>query len=284
MKRLVLSLLLGLLLTASCTQQLEEPTIQTFTGEELFGSIFFLQGNAVNKISHLKSMKDEIDLSTAGDLKEALSTVKNDIIDIISKSDASFFSRFQSDVQSGNHLKIENAIKYGLAELQEASKLLYEIQIDELVEEIQTLNEEELKAYFSEENLEEVNNLKTTPDLLKKYLLNDFLTQANFDHSGARQACLVLGPFIAVGAVLYVAAAGAFDIALSMNVVMAMNFAIASYTYVVSTGDTGETWMFFNAGVISGEEEIQNERVGKSSLSLEVFINEIAEKLNNHAS
>ncbi len=306
MKNLILAFIL-ISLISNCSQENDEPLSEQFTGEELFSSLFFLQGNAVPEISQLSSLRQEIEQAIEGEFDESITTIKDEVIKTISENNLDFFDQFQSDIQSGDHLRIENAIEYGTMELRRASRFILDNQIDKLAEEIRTLDEIELKEYLGEDQILKINDLKSgDPELLKEFLFNEFISQIRFDPAG-RQTCLavVLPTAVAVGVVVVVAAGGVFDVGISMNVVIGYNYALASYTYVVSTGETGQTWMFFNAGVInylaswgSGDDcetygdcnpdehddtDSQSSRVVKS-LSFELFVNEIAENLSSHAS
>lgn len=300
MKNLIFAfILIGLL--SHCSDH-EESFPKQFTGRELFSSIFFLQGNAVNEISQLNLLREEIMEATEGEFDESISMAKDEIIKTISEDDLHFFNHFQFDIQSGDHLRIQKAIEYGTLELKKASKLIYENQIEQLVEEIYSYDESALKEYFGEDQILKINALKAEPKLLKEFLFNDFITKIRNDPTG-RQTC------IAVFAAVVVVAGGVFDVGISMNVVIGFNYALASYTYVVSSGNTGQTWMFFNAGVINylaswggGEEDCEesafqdcpdeeeeddeeSRSYGTSSnLEFEVFINDIAVNLKSDAS
>lgn len=300
MKNLILAFILICLLS-NCSQESDESLPQRFSGEELFGSIFFLRGNAVNKISHLSELREEIEDAIEGEFDESITTIKDDIIKVISENKPSFFENFQTDIQSGNHLRIEKAIKYATKELAISSRFIFDNQIEELVSEIQISGEADLKELFEEDHILKINDLKDDPQLLREFLFNEFIIQTRFNPSG-RETCL------AVAAALAVVAGGVFDVGISMNVVIGFNYALASYTYVVSSGNTGQTWMFFNAGVINYlanweggytgdkpcgdhpsnpcpiDDDSSNRVSSERSLSFELFVNEIAENLRSHAS
>lgn len=289
----IVTVFLGFLLLTACTRQTMSPLVESFTGEELFSAIFFLEGSPVSKISQLKSLKDEINSSPlAAELKSNIDSVRVAIIKTISQNNPGFFYDFRSDIQSGNHLKIQHAVKSGAVLLKETSELMYKAYIDEFMMKIQGLTDKELQHYFRQDYVSEIVSLKEKPKLLREFLFNDFLSKVKFD-SSSDQACLAVGPAIAVGVVLYVAVAGAIDIVLSMNVVMALNHAIASYTYFAVTGESGQVYMFLNIGFIrggnSGGEKLDPERrepgenrrvsVIAPNLFFEMFINEVAEEL-----
>ena len=262
-----------------------------YSGEEIFKSIYFLNGKVVNEISHLQEMKNIIEDQDLTETMLAIEDFQIEIIDKIKAEDTSFFINFHNNMQSGDHLKISQALTQSLDQLIEKSKDILKDQIDDIMYDLNHQNTNEIKELLGQDNIKELELFKNDPKKLKDFLFNEFLS-GSYVGSSSRKTCLVL----AFG--LYVVAGGAFDVGISTNVVVGMNYALYAYTYINTTGDTGQTWMFFNLGVISGGGDDctihdcdrmnysnfnSQSRKRTENLSTELFINEIAENLKYHA-
>ncbi len=295
----------------SCQNSTEVTNIEKYSGEELFSSIFFLQGSVVEKLPQLVSLKEQILAhEQSAYVFQHIDTVRNLLIEDIRQQEPLFFASFQQDMQSGDHFKIESAMEKGMSVLIRASKRLTDQATEDLVNQIQEGSEEEIIEILGESiaaDIEHIQSIKSDKTLLTKFLLTDFLQQSR-SHDNGKKMCLsptFLGVALVAGVVLYVVAAGAFDVAISMNLVVGMNIAIVSYSWFHATGDTGGVIMsatsiyqggsaYLNPGDGLGDCASEDadcpedsagsgssQRIAKSTQSLaqEMFINAIAENL-----
>lgn len=90
-------------------------TQENLTGEDLFRTIFFLDGELVYEIPFLANAADEFGLE---DLKaaneegfEEISNVQDLVVYTIDSIDTTFFSRFKTDLLSNNYEIIQNALE-----------------------------------------------------------------------------------------------------------------------------------------------------------------------------
>ena len=294
MKHIIIGILI--LMTGCNYDSLQELPDDKIDGKELFSSLYFLNGKAVEKVPQLLEMRNDLEkYQEFSKHKNRIDSINEILVDRITTLDPNFYEEFLLEMQSGEHLNVQDAYHDGIEMLAKAYYDMAKQEINTLFEEIKTYEDNELTELFGDD-IEYIKQIRNDEELLKKYLFSDFLRNSDVIESG-RKTCLA----IAVAVVVVVG--GVFDIALSMNVVMAMNYAIHSYTYVNATGNTGQTWMFFNAGVIdwlaswgggggggeddciicepSTDEEIQR-TLNNRSLSYEIFINELTENLSTN--
>ena len=250
MKKIVL--LYILIILYGCSDDLESTEIQEInavSGQDLFTGIYFLKGDVVTKIPQLQSVKEELlEYEEVEMYFDVMDSIQQITIGKINELSPNFFKEFQEEIQSGDHIRVQNAIASSNFMLSSANQLILEDAISNLIQEIQTSGGEDLIDAFGE-NVDQVLSIRNDEEKLKDFLFTDFLNEPTVEPNG-RQTCLakaVLGVVYAVA----VAAAGAIDVAISMNVIIGYNYAVMAYTYITSSGNTGQTYMFFNAGVIN---------------------------------
>lgn len=177
-----------------------------------------------------------------------IDSLRETAISSIDSLSPNFFPEFQNAIQSGDHIRIRDAITSGNYIMLLTSQVLFQEVLNSIMDDIRTYGDEELVEIFGDD-VDKVRGIRTDDELLKNYLFSEFLgTGENTDNG--RQTCIAKA-VIAVAWAGGVVAAGAFDFAISMNVLIGLNYAIHAYTYINSTGNTGQTWMFFNLGVVN---------------------------------
>lgn len=156
------------MITVGCNQNKDNiPEIRTFSGEELFKAIIFMDGEATALVPLLSKKKLEIYgmLGSEENIHE-YKILQNEAVEYIKNNSENYFENFQKAILSENPEKISN-------ELILASNYL---------------------APFAETKLK--HHGLTVEDLMAKY--NQDETKVNFDNS-ARKACLaVIIPVVAV--------------------------------------------------------------------------------------
>lgn len=100
---------------------------QSFSGEELFSAIFFLEGDAASEINSLKlALQDSEELRASLTIDERkiadefMSDFQNDLITNIKNINHNFFNEFKSNIESDNFYLIEESMINGVAILKEA--------------------------------------------------------------------------------------------------------------------------------------------------------------------
>lgn len=88
-----------------------------YTGEELFKSIIFLDGEATHLFPVLSEQFNVSDEIKSEQEKEAFEIAKNDAVNFIAKNNPDFFSNFKKDLYSKDPYIIQEAIKSAVAEL-----------------------------------------------------------------------------------------------------------------------------------------------------------------------
>jgi SdpC family antimicrobial peptide len=96
----------------------------TYSGEDIYKSIYFGIGDFSTKISLLKGNVVTYD-ALPHKAQQQIESNAEKIIDIIKSKDAKFFNRFQEDILSKNHLQIEHALKQGATSISENIQMLF---------------------------------------------------------------------------------------------------------------------------------------------------------------
>lgn len=87
-----------------------EQTVKSYSGEELFRGIFFLQGEVANKLPSLYSIQTEV---KDANIKAQKLLLADEIIEGIKKIDSNFLSWFKVEIESDDYNRIEDALKKG---------------------------------------------------------------------------------------------------------------------------------------------------------------------------
>ncbi|HSP17292.1 MAG TPA: hypothetical protein VLV78_21290 [Thermoanaerobaculia bacterium] len=97
---------------------------KNYSGEDLFRGIFFAEGDIAAKVPELRRLREAYGLSALNDKqKAAVRHLQDELIAQIKKADASYFTDFQAEIQSGNQVRV-------LAKLKEAGRLVWSILYD----------------------------------------------------------------------------------------------------------------------------------------------------------
>lgn len=91
--------------------------IENISGEELFKSIVFADGDISGELSELKTLNNNLKYLSSETLTNYRET-QVDIVNFIKEKDANFFEEFKSDILSGNPQTISNSLKEASNEVQ----------------------------------------------------------------------------------------------------------------------------------------------------------------------
>jgi SdpC family antimicrobial peptide len=135
MKRLIALLLVATTALAGCAVDpaADAPTesstqLTEYSGQELYTGIFFGQGRAGGLVPSIASYVD-----SSGTMDAAKLQRMNDLVARIEAVQPGFFSTFAADVQSGDHLVIEAALRRAAQASGEATAALEKTTLDELI-------------------------------------------------------------------------------------------------------------------------------------------------------
>lgn len=225
-----------ILLFSSCTNSdffdSKNESLDSFSGEDIFKGLFFLNENFASQIEILENSILYNEINTNSDMQKSLDWASNIVINEINKHDPTFFEHFEQMVKSRNEYQISEAIDNGSKKLLEFYNLV--LKENGITEKIFS----EILASGDYENVvDKYGNLDS-----KK--LNEYLSQVDetVDYSLAgsaqKQACLAAAVvtvafFVAAGAVL-VAGAIAIVGAISGGVVISLAAAIGVYIEIAA--------------------------------------------------
>lgn len=201
----------SVLMLASCTQydspNQEIGEFQSFTGEDLFKSIYFGVGDATSKLTLLSEVSESLNSLTQEQKKEYVYNI-DILISEISASAPQFFIQFEDQIKSKDHITIQSAIQEGSLMIRENLSAISPITETAIVELEVKISNNAGKFESTEEILgfaEEFNQTEYA-SLLKQNMI-----------AGEAEACtLFLGCAIAVA--LYFAAAVHNTAAIAANV------------------------------------------------------------------
>jgi SdpC family antimicrobial peptide len=116
------SLLLILTLALYTNQGLfaSKQTVKIHDGKELFGTIFFMDGQLLKELPSMREYNIENVLTGQAELQKYREHI-GDICAKIEASNPNFFDAFAKDLTSGDQVRIRTAIDNGLAVLQKAN-------------------------------------------------------------------------------------------------------------------------------------------------------------------
>jgi hypothetical protein len=118
----VIPLISAMLIFSTSCQQTHDTQVASYTGEELFRGIFFMQGAVASKITLLKKIKQEYSFEEDNEVVVQYNHVINEVIDVMKSKSNNFFHRFKVAIESGDHMKVKGILDES-AELVHASLL-----------------------------------------------------------------------------------------------------------------------------------------------------------------
>jgi hypothetical protein len=172
----IATILMGAGMLFSCSQY-DEPEYkrQSFSGEEYFKGIYFFEGEVADKIQIFSTLKQKYVLDHDVAVKEGIQKLSNEVMDIIRKEDAGFFSRFDGDIESKDHMRVEKALNDGgqrikesivklfqnNKEYHEAMKLSENIDIEKAIGSDGLVDKKKLAKLYEEFLVKTTNNLES---------------------------------------------------------------------------------------------------------------------------
>lgn len=174
--------------------------INSYSGKEIFKSIFFGMGNFGNKIDLLR---DNATLaSNLNDSKKVEVNNKiNKLLESIENNNSSFFYDFKSKIASGNHLLIEKGLQEGSLEI----KKNIDIFFPNLSKQISAIENDIAKRNLKFESIEDMNQY--VENIQNGDLNNDLLNQNMITSDGSEEVIGEASLVWAVAAAVYFAVA-----------------------------------------------------------------------------
>ncbi|MFT5892626.1 MAG: SdpC family antimicrobial peptide [Dokdonia sp.] len=236
------------ILFVSCSQYDDGTAIDDnsadFTGQDIFKSVFFADGDFASQISSYEDNVRSMSLLSE-EQKIEFSKGMNEMITSIESTDPIFFENFKNDITSKNHLQIQNAIVEGGKKLYSELQVLY----PNLQKVIEKVGEDYESGKITTDDVIDAKKLEDNSDEYMSLLKNNMITQ---DSDDAR-AC----SFVFVCAAYFVLAIHN-QVAVTFNVAVAITVAAAVAVKVTVA--------------IDEQEEIAIE----NNLAFEILVDEIA--------
>lgn len=159
-------LVVSSILLYQCTSK-DNEFKREYTGEEMFRSIYFLEGDFVSEIRTLSALKDNVSsYSLTPSQMAARQEMNDDLIKQINKLDPAFFERFKTQLASDNMYSLKFALTNGSKMMQAAGyaspKFSYVFKLsDKIKEKGVDMNREDIRKLdlTSEKDLEEFNKI-----------------------------------------------------------------------------------------------------------------------------
>jgi uncharacterized membrane protein (DUF485 family) len=114
----IIPLILSLLTFSTSCQQSIEKTDVSYSGEELFKGIFFMQGAASDKISLFTKVKKEFPFENDMNAMKQYNDIISEVMLVIKNESGDFLNQFKVAIESGDYFQVENILESG-------TKLLY---------------------------------------------------------------------------------------------------------------------------------------------------------------
>lgn len=189
----------------SCSQHpdnIHVPDKTSYSGREIFTGLFFAQGPVATLIPEIRDNFNIHNVNLSPEQRNEMTNVQDELLDFIEHKHPSFFDSFKSDVTSGDHITIQNALSNAGKISMEAVEQYYKVQFSD---KLHNLDPETKKVFLNNPGIQELlikgNNL-TIEDL--NILLAKAGTASLFlksDHEiNGRGSCLIawLGVFAMV--------------------------------------------------------------------------------------
>jgi SdpC family antimicrobial peptide len=173
----------------------------SYSGKEIFKSVFFGMGKFGNKIDLLR---DNATLaSNLNDSKKVEVNNKiNKLLESIENNNSNFFNDFKSKIASGNHILIEKALQEGSLEI----KKNIDIFFPHLSKQISAIENDIAKRNLNFESIEEMNQY--VENIQNGDLNNDLLNQNMITSDGSEEVIGEAASLVwAVAAAVYFAVA-----------------------------------------------------------------------------
>lgn len=114
----IVPLIFSLLIFSTSCQQSSERMKISYSGEELFRGIFFMQGAVSNRISVFNKIKKEFPFENDADAMKQYNDIVSEVMLVIKNESGDFLNQFKIAIESGDHFEVENILERG-------TKLLY---------------------------------------------------------------------------------------------------------------------------------------------------------------
>ena len=257
------AILVFILLFHSCTDNNQDLVLQTddasldmtsLSGQDIFEGIFFHTGEVAKTIAieeYERSVKAIGELSTEKLME--LNDIQNEIISTININAPTFFVEFFTEMTSGDHYRIQKAFDRSLFEFNNA---LLSIPAISDVADIMRKEKLNFDDYVDDDGVVDFESFE-------KKLVEIFgYNTSSYDESGK---CIIAA--VVIVALYAVVAAAAAAIAGAVTVVGGFAFALVAGQEIAVTGTSrGEQVNWYKNG-------------SNPSLRMEVFINDVSEKL-----
>lgn len=176
---LLCTCLISLLLAISCVKNDNVDSVKykdnTISGEELFKTIFFLEGELAKKISYYQPVLAQID-KFEKQYPEYLDTkaqkIKN-VVDLIKNNDNSYFDELKKSIESRDVKRVETAILRGTDLIKAVSIIDYsKINNSDVLYKYDLSNKDELKLFLEDNQLTYKKLLKEEEGLIQNITPN----------------------------------------------------------------------------------------------------------------
>lgn len=126
--------LLVCLLVVTWTSQAKPLTVNHhYSGEEMFRGLFFLEGSYAEHLPELKSLSLNYSYKLAKSADKAMvNKTRDQIIAAIRTTHPAYFDNLRTALESGNHMKVELALRTGHNVLTKAAEKLYKLNARQL--------------------------------------------------------------------------------------------------------------------------------------------------------
>jgi hypothetical protein len=180
------AMMVATILMFSCSQY-EEPEHQqqSFSGEEYFKGIYFLDGEVADKISIFSTMKQKYVLDNDADVQQEIQKVSGEMMDIIRKEDAGFFNGFKAAMESKDQTRIEQALRDGSQLIKKSTVKLFQNN-EEYRKALEIGEQLDIKKAIGPDGLVDEKKLEA--------LYEEFIAKTNA--AGSRKDCLTINIWV----------------------------------------------------------------------------------------
>lgn len=247
---LIMPLVLVILIFSimSCQQHAESPKI-SYTGEQLFKGIFFMQGELANRITLFNKIKGAYDFESDPEVMVQYNNILEEVIIVMKKQSPNFFKQFKSSIESGDHFQVKDILSKG-TDLLYASLFKVSIIADYYQEALNLSSQINTDGLIDDDGSVNISKMKEIDDLIKEKSRDGKSFSSRTEACSLIAVCVV---WIYLG-VVQSAAVGVSVVAVA---------AVAIYAGV---------WFWVAA------PELQERVSGQQTLQQELLINEIALK------
>lgn len=220
--RKIASVLLSIFIISSCDQRSDNvvPDEISYSGRDIFTGLFFAQGPVASLIPEIGNSFNVDNLNLQPYQLIEMQTVQNELLNFIDSENPGFFDSFKSDMTSGDHLIIQDALANAARISMQAAQEYFNIRFSDELRNLDPRSKDEFLKNESVQELLAKGNDLTLDDmevLLTKAGTSDMFLKSDYGVNG-RGTCAIAW----LGAFAMVAIVGGVETILFVHAVVAV--------------------------------------------------------------